>query len=417
MSGFGIHRLLYRLLPSRASLDYCKHCIATGDVAAAMPALRAKSAAGHAEAAYLLGQLYAEGKLIPKNTTEALRLYLRAAEKGSPEAADQLGSWYLFGAAQADDPMQAAGLQTAANLDKANPLAALFDQQGVHQDYQQAAYWNQQAVKQGMVPAKSRLGLQYALGLGVKKSLEHAIALLKPAAEAGDELALVASGIYYLGGFGGTADPLAARQWLDAAPPSPSGLANVLWALTYISGDPTQWQPQQAFDLLLPAAKQGNAAAMYYIGDLIAAGHISPPNMTAELWMRRAAAKGHVRAIAALVRMLTSSTASNASPLEAASLCRQAADNGDGEAMFLLAHLYLQGTGLQKSDIFAFKWAQKSSQAQFSAGTELLAWMHAKGVGTPADAASALKLLDSIAEKLSPDGLRLKQQLLSPPQP
>lgn len=405
MAGFDMRRLLYRLLPRRASLDYCKACLAMGDVAAAMPGLRAKTAAGNSEAAYLLGQLYAEGTLLPQNAAEAHRLYLQAAEKGHANAADQLGALYLFGAGQAGDPMR------EANLNKANPLAALFDQQGVNQDYQQAAYWNQQAAKQGIASAKSRLGLQLALGLGVEKNLDRAIALLKPAAEAGDELALVASGIYYLGGFGGTPEPLTARQWLDAAPPSPSGLANVLRALTYISGDIAQWQPQQAFELLLPAATQGNATAMYYIADLIAAGHISPPNMTAEHWMRRAASKGHIRATTTLVRLLTSGERPSA-PLEAASLCRQAADAGDGEGMFLLAHLYLKGTGLLKNETFAFRWAQKSADTGFNPSVELLAWMHMTGTGTATAPVVALNLLKQLPEPLSAQAQEMKRALL-----
>ena len=70
--------------------------------------LRRAALGGDAEAAALLGDIYARGGALPPNYAEAARWFRTAAERGQKAAARALGMLYLTGAGVARDPDEAA---------------------------------------------------------------------------------------------------------------------------------------------------------------------------------------------------------------------------------------------------------------------------------------------------------------------
>ena len=91
---------------------------------------------GNAEAQFILGKSYFEGRGVPNDSYAAAAWYRKAAEQGHTRAQVNLGFMYENG-------------------------------WGVAKDYGQALVWYRKAAKQGNAEAQSNLGSSYANGRGV----------------------------------------------------------------------------------------------------------------------------------------------------------------------------------------------------------------------------------------------------------
>ena len=98
---------------------------------------------GVAEAQFYLGVMYAKGRGVPQNYTEAVRWYRLAAEHGFVKAMSNLGSMYSKG-------------------------------NGLPQDYALAVRWYQEAADQNLPEAQYNLGVMYKEGKGVPRDLVKA---------------------------------------------------------------------------------------------------------------------------------------------------------------------------------------------------------------------------------------------------
>jgi len=88
--------------------------------------------------------MYAEGRGVAQNYTEAMKWYRLAADQGYAEAQVNLGMMYYNGG------------------------------QGVPRDYAEAARWFDLAADQGNAYAQNNLGLMYAQGQGVPQDILRA---------------------------------------------------------------------------------------------------------------------------------------------------------------------------------------------------------------------------------------------------
>ncbi len=120
--------------------------------------------AGNAEAQNDLGIMYAEGKGVPLDFTEAVRWIRRAAEQGFGAAQFNLGVKHYRG-------------------------------RGVPQSYGEAAKWFRKAAGQGVVQAQQSLGVMYGMGRGVEKDDVRAYMWSELAASGGDVKAKAVRGI------------------------------------------------------------------------------------------------------------------------------------------------------------------------------------------------------------------------------
>lgn len=91
----------------------------------------------------MLGILYYRGDGVPKDKTEAINWWLKAALQGGTSAQELLGLAYSFG-------------------------------DGVPKDYAEAIKWFRMAAEKGKASAQYNLGLMYAEGFGVPKDLVQA---------------------------------------------------------------------------------------------------------------------------------------------------------------------------------------------------------------------------------------------------
>ncbi len=116
---------------------------------------------GLAEAQFVLGQIYHEGKGGVLDYREAIRWYLKAAEQGYALAQVYLGTMYYKG-------------------------------QGVPQDYKEAVKWYRKGAEQGDAEAQVHLGAMYILdpGQGVPQDYVQAHMWYSLSAAQGNEKAI-----------------------------------------------------------------------------------------------------------------------------------------------------------------------------------------------------------------------------------
>ena len=111
-----------------------------------LSALERQAANGNAEAQTNLGDLYYDGRGVPKDYDQAALWFRKAAEQGNADAQLSLGYLYLDGEGVPQDATQAAAWSRKA-ADQGNAraqwlLGGLYlDGQGVPQDYAESYFW------------------------------------------------------------------------------------------------------------------------------------------------------------------------------------------------------------------------------------------------------------------------------------
>lgn len=105
--------------------------------------LYARAQAGDADAQNKVGEIYANGKGVTQDYSEARKWFRKAAKKGNNEAWKNIGWTYAFG-------------------------------QGVPRNYLKAFYWFRKSAEHGNVEAQFYLGLFFETGRGVDKNPKEA---------------------------------------------------------------------------------------------------------------------------------------------------------------------------------------------------------------------------------------------------
>lgn len=107
----------------------------------------------------------------PAAYAEAAKWYRLAAEQGEPAAQSALGRLYVRGNGVAQNACESARWyhRAAEQGDRLaqHRLAALYETEGILQDYTVAAWWYRRAAEQGHESAQLRLGQLYRDGKGV----------------------------------------------------------------------------------------------------------------------------------------------------------------------------------------------------------------------------------------------------------
>jgi hypothetical protein len=105
-----------------------------------------------ANAEFYLGEIYYQGKLVPKDIAQAADWFNKAATQGSPEAINRIGEMWAAGMNGTPDPKE-------------------------------AARWYHKAAAKGLAEAQYNLGLCYSKGDGVPANPMEAWKWLQLAAE------------------------------------------------------------------------------------------------------------------------------------------------------------------------------------------------------------------------------------------
>jgi uncharacterized protein len=189
----------------------------------ALVQLEADASRGDAQARERLGDLYLNGRGVPKNVDHALALYEAAARSGRTGAQLKAARLLHKGADGVPaDPAKAASYFHMA-VDQGHPsagysLAQMYaDGEGVPQDGARAVALYQESVEQGDTRAYVRLGDLYANGDAVSQDHEEAVRWYTLAAEHGDPRGYYRLGEAYERGRGVPEDLVQSLMWYSLA--------------------------------------------------------------------------------------------------------------------------------------------------------------------------------------------------------
>ena len=364
------------------TLDSAEKALAAGRKSDAAVKFRALAEAGSAAAQVRLAKLYENGEGVLQNFVEAAKWYTKAAEQGSAAAQGRLGEIYLTGLAAPPDLATPTALARLEESPQESLLRRLYPEGlRIAQDPELAARWNLRAAQAGDAAAQARLGYQYATGLGVAVDLdaaEHWFATAAPH-NAAAQLGL---GMLNVGVYGERRDHARALQCLAPCAANGNATAQYCLAMLLLFGD-VEHDAARAVTLLEQAAVD-RPAAMFYLGECYRAGlGVAPDSSQAETWLRRAATRGHSKALLSLVRLFRSGTDPDLNT--AAVLCRQAAELGDAEAQYLLGQFSLSGEGVPRDATEAARWLGRAAAQNFAPACERLGALYAEGAGLPQD--------------------------------
>lgn len=211
--------LLFALAtPALADMKDAWDAYDRGDYESAAKLFRAEAEKGDSEAQYMLGVMYADAMLGPRDPADAAPWFQKAADQGHPDAQAQLGYFYDFGLGVPRDQAKAESLYRAAT-------------------------------DGGSVNGKNNLAFQW---VDSGRNLDQALAYAKEATAAlpkeGAYQDTLGWAYYKLGRFVEALPPLCRAAKLDPASPEiHSHLGDAYWHLGLRQNAQTQWQ--QAFDL------------------------------------------------------------------------------------------------------------------------------------------------------------------------
>jgi len=160
---------------------------------------------GSIPASVRLGQMYLDGKVIPKNAMRGIALIRRAAEQGDSFGQFVLGGMYLMG-------------------------------NDIPEDGAKAAEWLRKAAEQGAAPAQLLLGEMLETGMGGLPTdkvqadvwFGRAISQFRESADRGDSLSQYVLGSAYASGSGVVRDCGEAIKWLEKSKET-SAQATLAW--------------------------------------------------------------------------------------------------------------------------------------------------------------------------------------------
>ena len=228
-----------------------------GDFRTAAKIRRPLTEEGNAAAQCALGGLYITGHGVPKDSTQALMCYRKAADQGYASAECEIRTSYYNAGAQmpAYFPKAMTWFHKAA-IQRFAPAEAWIGTlyltgQGVHQNYAQALTWLRKAADQGLAAADVSIGFISYDGIGVPEDYALSLAWFRKAAEKGDSEAQYRVGLMYQYGQGVVKDYVQAHLWYDLAVSHLSaeqdGMRDMAMALRHhIEGEMTPGQIAEA---------------------------------------------------------------------------------------------------------------------------------------------------------------------------
>lgn len=374
-----------------ASIEAANTLFGEQRYAEAVAQYRLLAAEGHLAALHALARCHELGTGTLQNPALALRAYTQAAEAGHLPAMARLGELYLSGLPMPDTVSAAVVGQLADPKTGPSVFHDLFPGGlSVEPNADLAARWNLAGARAGDPGCQSRIGHQYASGLGLPQNATIARRWFRRGASGGHGLGALGMGLLTLGHYGPVRRHYDPKPWLEAAIQLGDPSAPLTLGL-YLLDHPLEASPGQVGKLLLKAAHAGHPFAMLKLGDCYAAGSHGLPQdpSLAEVWLRRASAKGLTGATVRLLRLLAGQPDHN--DHELALLARAAAEAGHAEAQYLTGVFCLNGQGTMKDPTEAAKWFELAAAQNVGAAHERLGAMYASGIGKDPDPARAVE--------------------------
>ncbi len=243
--------------------------------------------------------------------------------------------------------------------------------------------------------AQFEMGIAYAMGNGVERSMIEARQWWEKAADSGNIPAQYALGMLYAGtGYDGvTQDYVTAAKWFNKA--AEAGYAWAQYSIGYFNdnGLGAPQNDKEAGRWYLRAADQGNEYAQFNVGLMFELGQGTEINhVEAVKWFRKAAQQGNAQAAYFLGTMFEEGRGVETDVVLAGNYYQKAAEGGVAAAQTKIGDLYYDGRGgVQQKYEEALRWYKKAAEAGDITAAILLARMYDDGVGTAKDTNEALR--------------------------
>ena len=304
---------------------------------------------GFADGQNNLGVCYVNGSGVELNYEEAAKWYRLAAEQGNAYGQANLGWCYEHGCGVEQSDEEAVRLYRLAaeqgNAYGQGNLGWCYESgTGVEQDYKEAAKWYKLAADKGNAYAQNNLGACYQYGTGVEKSIEEAVKWYKLADEQGDAYAQNNLGLCYHSGYGVEQSPQEAVKWYRMAANQGNAYAQNNLGLCYQYGNGVEKSFEEAVKWYGLAATQNHSDAQFNLGWCYQHGNgVEQSSKEAVKWFKLAAEQGHMEAQYNIGWCYEYGNGVEQSYEEAAKWYQLAADNGHETAKYELESLRING--------------------------------------------------------------------------
>ena len=321
-----------------------------------------------------LGDVYLNGKGVPRDAAEAARWYARAAEKNDLQAIAQLGTLYQRGEGVRLDWKEAHRLLKQA-AEGGNALAMrefafmALDGRGQPANLTEALQWYRKAAEAGDASAMDMLGIIHEYYLQ-PPNLGEALRWYQRAADAGNVAAMYSLSTIYGDGRGVPQDKATEQAWLDKALAAGSGAAHQEMARRAMRQAP----PDQAAaeQWLERGALAGDGECAYQLSRRRKG---ASDDEAAVNWLRRGAELRNPNACFALYARTRLGDGVPRDATEADRLLRCAAELGHGEAMYLV--------GRSLPAVEAVPWYERAIRLQHAEAINAHAELLLSGTGVP----------------------------------
>lgn len=300
--------------------------------------------------------------------------YKRYAEKGDKEAMYNLAICYMYG------------------------------DEDVAQDFGQAIFWLNKAVKKKYAPAEVTLAYCYIYGIGVLKDYQKAWELCCEAAKQNNGAAF-----YYMSqmckeGMYARQDNSLYYNYLVKA--AGLGFAKAVTELAgiYMSGNENPYVTQdieRGLSLYKMAAEQNDGEALLQLGLIYRdgiEGVVEPDPETGYQYIMAAAETGIPRATFEYGYVTLYGMGCTRDYTTAYRFIYAAAEQGVPDAYGVMGGIYFYGYGVEVDAAEAAKWYQKAVDAEYVPAYTQLASMYIYGIGVTEDETKAFKLIKKSAD-------------------
>lgn len=206
-------------------------------------------------------------------------------------------------------------------------------------------------------------------------------------------------------------------RWLNAAADQNDTEALRVLSALAAQGRGVDQSDKEAYKYMSRAAELGSPEAQYELANMLANGRGMPRDMEAAIvWGRKSAEQGYAPAQLVLGRMLVGSLDRNRIE-EGMNFIRRAADNGDKEALFLLAGATASGDyGTQKDEAKAAALALPEAEAGDAEFQFALATLYLRGETFVEKREEGMRWLEKAAQQGHPGAVNALRQIknLSP---
>lgn len=318
---------------------------------------------GDPDAADMLGDIYIEDIIVPKDVVKAVSYYKKAAEMGSVFALQDLGALYITGKDVPKDFTFGVSLLEKA-YEKGSKHAAeylskvYFLTEDVDDHLALALEWAEKTADLGDGSQLSEYGEFLFNGTnGFQRDYQKAYSCFLKAADVNDVSSYYNCGICCLNGFGTEIDLDSAYEWfLKAAENDFEGATGPI--LSILKQKYANEYEEKYFEVIKKLALDGHAEASYKMYLLYRDGiGIEKDNEIALSYLEKAAEKEFDPALFVKANYYLYGMNGYAVNIEKAiELFKIVAENGNAEAANKLANLYFKGECVEQNDIESIKW-------------------------------------------------------------